>query len=95
MMTCDTMVRLVHEMYEVADKISKAENALYGYETGDLPMSSHAAELLKKQVVAMKAYHDIVATTCLISLHSDTTRTPDCTSAPTITRFTPRAIALS
>ena len=61
MMTCDTMVRLVHEMYEVADKISKAENALYGYETGDLPMSSHAAELLKKQVVAMKAYHDIVA----------------------------------
>jgi hypothetical protein len=48
-------------MYEVADKISKAENALYGYETGDLPMSSHAAELLKKQVVAMKAYHDIVA----------------------------------
>ena len=61
MMTCDTMVRLVHEMYEVADKISEAENALYLYETGDLPMSSHAAELLKKQVVAMKAYHDIVA----------------------------------
>ena len=24
-------------------------------------MSSHAAELLKKQVVATKAYHDIVA----------------------------------
>jgi hypothetical protein len=24
MMTCDTMVRLVHEMYEIADKISKA-----------------------------------------------------------------------
>ena len=61
MMTCDTMVRLVHEMYEVADKISEAESALYSYETGDLPMSSHAAELLKKQVVAMKAYHDIVA----------------------------------
>ena len=61
MTTCDTMVRLVHEMYEVADKISEAEYALYSYETGDLPMSSHAAELLKKQVVAMKAYHDIVA----------------------------------
>ena len=61
MMTCDTMVRLVHKMYEVADKISEAEIALYNYETGDLPMSSHAAELLKKQVVAMKAYHDIVA----------------------------------
>ena len=61
MMTCGTMVRLVHEMYEVADKISEAEFALYSYETGDLPMSSHAAELLKKQVVAMKAYHDIVA----------------------------------
>lgn len=61
MMTCDTMVRLVHEMYEVVDKISATENALYHYETGDLPMSSHAAELLKKQVVAMKAYHDIVA----------------------------------
>ena len=61
MMTCDTMVRLIHEMYEVADKISEAENALDHDETGDLPMSSHAAELLKKQVVAMKAYHDIVA----------------------------------
>lgn len=61
MMTCDTMVRLVHEMYEVADKISEAENALYSYETGDLSMSSRAAELLKKQVVAMKTYHDIVA----------------------------------
>ena len=61
MMTCDTMMRLVHEMYEVADKISEAEYALYGYETGDLPMSNHAAELLKKQVVAMKAYHDIIA----------------------------------
>lgn len=61
MMTCDTMVRLVHEMYEVADKINKAEKALDDYENGGLPMSSHAAELLKKQVVAMKAYHDIVA----------------------------------
>lgn len=61
MMTCDTMVRLVHEMYEIADKISEAEYALYNYETGDLPISSHAAELLKKQVVAMKTYHDIVA----------------------------------
>lgn len=61
MMTCDTMVRLVREMYEVADKISEAENALYNHETGDLPMSNHAAELLKKQVIAMKAYHDIIA----------------------------------
>lgn len=61
MMTCDTMVRLVHEMYEVADKINKAKMALYNYEAGDLSMSSHAAELLRKQVVAMEAYHDIVA----------------------------------
>lgn len=61
MTTCDTMVRLVHEMYEVANKISEAEKALDNYENGDFPMSSHAAELLKKQVVAMKAYHDIVA----------------------------------
>lgn len=61
MMTCDTMVRLVHEMYEVADKINKAEKALDNYENGGLPMSGHAAELLKKQVVAMKAYHDIIA----------------------------------
>ena len=61
MMTCDTMVRLVYEMYEVADKISEAEKALDNYENGGLPMSSHAAELLKKQVAAMKAYHDIVA----------------------------------
>lgn len=35
MITCDAMVRLVREMYEVADKISKAENALYSYETGE------------------------------------------------------------
>lgn len=61
MMTCDTMVRLVHEMYEVANKISEAEKALDNYENGNLPMSSHAAELLKKQVVAMKTYHDIIA----------------------------------
>lgn len=61
MMTCDTMIRLVHEMYEVADKINEAEMALYNYGAGDSSMSSHAAELLKKQVVAMKAYHDIVA----------------------------------
>lgn len=61
MTTCDTMVRLVHEMYEVADKISKAEIALYSYETGDLSMSGRAAELLKKQVDAMKAYHDVIA----------------------------------
>ena len=61
MMTRDTMIRLVHEMYEVADKISEAEMALYSNGAGDLSMSSHAAELLRKQVVAMKAYHDIVA----------------------------------
>lgn len=61
MMTCDAMVRLVHEMYEVADKISEAEKALDDYENGGLPMSGHAAGLLKKQVVAMRAYHDIVA----------------------------------
>lgn len=61
MMTCDTMTRLVQEMYEVADKISKAERALDDYENGSLSMSGHAVELLKKQVVAMKAYHDIIA----------------------------------
>lgn len=61
MMNCETMVRLVREMYEVADKISKAETALDNYENGDFPMSNQAAELLKKQVVAMKTYHDIVA----------------------------------
>lgn len=61
MMTCDTMVGLVCEMYEVADKVNEAEKALDNYENGGLPMSNHAAELLKKQVVAMKAYHDIVA----------------------------------
>lgn len=61
MMTCDAMVGLVCEMYEVANKISRAEKALDSYANGILPMSSHAAELLKKQVVAMKAYHDIVA----------------------------------
>lgn len=61
MMTRDTMVRLVSEMYEIANKISEAEKALDNYENGSLPMSSHAAELLKKQVVAMKSYHDIVA----------------------------------
>lgn len=61
MMTCDTMARLVHEMYEVANKISEAEKALDSYRNGSLSMSDHAAELLKKQVVAMKIYHDIVA----------------------------------
>lgn len=61
MMTCDAMVRLVREMYEIADKISKAEKALDDYGNEGLPMSGHAAELLKKQVVAMKTYHDIVA----------------------------------
>lgn len=61
MMTCDTMVRLVHEMYEVANKISEAEKALDSYRNGGLSMSDQAVELLKKQVVAMKIYHDIVA----------------------------------
>lgn len=61
MMTCDIMTRLVHEMDEVADKISKAEKALDDYENGSSSMSEQAAELLRKQVVAMKTYHDIVA----------------------------------
>lgn len=61
MMTRDVMVGLVCEMYEVANKISRAEKALDNYANGNLPMSGHAAELLKKQVAAMKAYHDIVA----------------------------------
>lgn len=61
MMTCDTMVGLVHEMYEVANTISKAEKALDNYENGGLSMSGNAAELLEKQVAAMKTYHDIVA----------------------------------
>ena len=61
MMTCDAMVRLVREMYEVADKISEAEKALDDYENGSLSMSGQAAELLRKQVVAMKSYHDIIA----------------------------------
>lgn len=61
MMTCDTMVRLVSEMHEIANKISKAEEALDSYENGGLSMSDQSAELLRKQVVAMKAYHDIVA----------------------------------
>ena len=47
MMTCDTMVR--------------AEKALDDYENGGLSMSVQAAELLEKQVVAMKICHDIVA----------------------------------
>jgi hypothetical protein len=37
MMTCDAMVRLVREMYEVADKIRKAEKALDSYENGGRP----------------------------------------------------------
>lgn len=61
MMTRDVMVRLVCEMYEVANKISEAEKALDNHENESLSMSGHAAELLKKQVVAMKTYHDIVA----------------------------------
>lgn len=61
MMACDTMVGLVLEMYEVADKISEAEMAPYDHGAGDSSMSGHAAELPEKQVVAMKAYHDIVA----------------------------------
>lgn len=60
-MTRDVMVGLVCEMYEVADEISKAEGALDDYENGSLFMSDQAVELLRKQVVAMKTYHDIVA----------------------------------
>ena len=47
MMTRDVMVGLVCEMHEVANKISRAEKALDNYANGNLPMSSHAAELLK------------------------------------------------
>lgn len=61
MMTRDVMVGLVCEMYEVANKISRAEKALDNYANGRLSMSSHAAELLEKQVDAMRTYHDIVA----------------------------------
>lgn len=61
MMTRDVMVGLVCETDEVADDISKAEKALDDYENGGLSMSDHAAELLEKQVVAMKSYHNIVA----------------------------------
>lgn len=61
MMTRDVMVGLVCEMYEVANKISRAEKALDNYANGSLSMSSHAAELLEKQVAAMRTYHDIVA----------------------------------
>lgn len=61
MMTRDVMVGLVCEMHEVANRISRAGKALDHHANGNLPMSDHAAELLKKQVVAMKTYHDIVA----------------------------------
>lgn len=61
MMTRDAMVRLVSEMYGIANKIRKAEEALDSYENGGSSMSGQAAGLLKKQVVAMKTYHDIVA----------------------------------
>lgn len=61
MMTRDVMVRLVYEMHEVANRMSRAEKAPDDYANGNLPMSGHAAELLKKQVVAMKTYHNIVA----------------------------------
>lgn len=37
MMICDTMVRLVSEMYEVADKISKAERLWTAMKTGACP----------------------------------------------------------
>lgn len=61
MMTRDVMVRLVCEMHEAVDKISKAEGALDDYENGSSFMSDQAVELLRKQVVVMKTYHDIVA----------------------------------
>ena len=60
-MTCGAMGRLVQEMYEIADKISKAELALSNYEDGVLSLSDEAAELLRNQVNAMKLYHNIVA----------------------------------
>lgn len=37
MMTCDTMVRLVHEMYEIANKISKSEKLWITMKTGACP----------------------------------------------------------
>lgn len=61
MMTRDVMAGPVCEMHEVADKISRAEKALDNHANGSLSMSGHAAEPLKKQVVAMKTYHDTVA----------------------------------
>lgn len=44
MMARDVMVGLVYEMYEVANKISRAEKALDNHANGGLPMSGHAAE---------------------------------------------------
>lgn len=37
MMTCDTMMRLVHEMYEVADKISEADMLCIAMKRGTCP----------------------------------------------------------
>ena len=50
MMTCDIMTRLVHEMDEVANKISKAERALDDYENGNSSMSDQATELLRNKL---------------------------------------------
>lgn len=38
MMTCDTMVRLVQEMYEVADKTSEAEGGGHVWHRVLVPM---------------------------------------------------------
>lgn len=61
MMACDAMAGLVIEMYEIADKISRAEKALDDYEYGGLSVSSRAAGLLRKRIDAMKVCHDIIA----------------------------------
>lgn len=42
-MTRDVMVGLVCEMYEVANKLNRAEKALDNHANGNLPMSGHAA----------------------------------------------------
>lgn len=61
MMTCGAMGRLIQEMYEIADKISKAELTLSNYEDNAISMTDEAVELLRNQVKAMKLYHNIIA----------------------------------
>lgn len=50
MMTRDVMVGLVCEMYEVADKISKAERALDDYEMGSSFMSDQAHDIVAARI---------------------------------------------